>query len=305
MDEDESAALLAALVSELGEQGEASRSPIRVWTMSGVERVGLPGGTQVVFKYAREPFTAEAAVLRALGKQQVPIAKLMASVQWGAHLGMLLEDLGDPIREATQADGVVAAIAAHRALPPAGLPVLDSAALAGLPGRALGSLAELRSRGRWLDSEDLDAVLGAFESVAEGRAKDADLAPFGLCHSEFHPTSLHIGRDGWRLLDWARAFIGPGLLDLASWQGTTGAPDVDALSGLIGDYIEAGGAPEAAMPRGGLPAAVWALGWHRLWAMAWYLEQATTWINDETQDRFVEQVIRRHLREAAGLFGFG
>ncbi|ADP81963.1 phosphotransferase [Pseudofrankia inefficax] len=296
---DDSASLLAALLAEIGEEGEAARSPVRGWAMSGVERVRLPSGGQVIFKYVREPFTGEAGVLRALARQDVPVAGLLASVQRDAHLGMLLQDLGDPEREATDAEGAVGAVVTHGARPPAGLPVLDVAALADLPGRALTSLMELRSRGRWLDTDDLGVLLGVLAAVADQRATGAAVPPFGLCHSEFHPSSLHIGQAGWRLLDWARAFVGPGLLDLASWQGTTGPPDVDALDRLISAYVAAGGAPEATLPRGRVPAAAWALGWHRLWVIEWYLEQATTWIDDPSQDGIVEPVVRRHLKEAA------
>ncbi|MBL7488281.1 phosphotransferase [Frankia sp. AgB1.9] len=295
----DSASLLAALLAEIGEAGEVARSPLRVWAMSGVERVRLPSSGQVIFKYAREPFTGEADVLRALARQDVPVAGLLASVRHGEHLGMLLEDLGDPEREATDAEGAIAAVVAHGAKPPDWLPLLDVAAMADLPGRALTSLMELRSRGRWQDTDDLGVLLGVLATVADDRAADAAMPPFGLCHSEFHPTSLHVGQEGWRLLDWARAVVGPGLIDLASWQGTTGPPDVEALDRLIAAYVAAGGAPEAAKPRGGVPAASWALGWHRLWAVEWYLEQATTWINDPSQDTTVEPVVRRHLKEAA------
>ncbi|SBW26539.1 hypothetical protein FDG2_4959 [Candidatus Protofrankia californiensis] len=75
------------------------------------------------------------------------------------------------------------------------------------------------------------------------------------------------------------------------------------LRDLIRAYVEAGGAAETSRLRAGLPAELWALGWHRLWIIAWYLEQATTWINNPTQDAFVEQVVRRHLREALTCLG--
>jgi hypothetical protein len=61
----------------------------------------------------------------------------------------------------------------------------------------------------------------------------------------------------WRLLDWARAFTGPGLLDLISWQGTTAAPDLDAFRMLLGVYIAAGGPAEVLADRGGLPVEQW------------------------------------------------
>jgi hypothetical protein len=300
---DESASLLAALLTELAAEGRAVRSPIRMWVLSGVERVSLPGGGHAIFKYAREPFTGEADVLDYLNALGMPVPYLVASVRRDGELGMLMEDLGDAVRAATDVDGAAAAVVTHAAPAPGWLPVLDGAALAALPGRALESLAVLRSRDRWVDTTDLDVLLGELDAVAEERALGAEVPPFGLCHSEFHPTSLHLGPDGWRLLDWARAFVGPGLLDLVSWQGTTGPADLDTLRTFMDDYVRAGGASEVAMARGGLPAEAWAMGWHRLWIIDWYLEQATTWINDPSQDEFVAGVVRRHVAEAATCFG--
>jgi len=45
------------------------------------------------------------------------------------------------------------------------------------------------------------------------------------------------------------------------------------VAALIGEYVKAGGPPEAGAPRGGLPAERWALGWHRVWVSDWYAEQ--------------------------------
>ncbi|OHV50402.1 aminoglycoside phosphotransferase family protein [Frankia sp. B2] len=300
---DESEPLLAALMVEMAATGLPARTSIRAWVLSSVERVSIPGGGTAIFKHAREPFTGEADVLQHLQAQGLPIPRILAEVRREHDLGMLLEDLGEPVRDATEADGAAAAVTVHAGTPPAGLTTLDRAALAALPGRARASLDVLRARGRWVDAAGLDKLLERLAGVAFDLADGAETPPFGLCHSEFHPTSVHIGLSGWRLLDWARAFVGPGLLDLASWQGTTGPADLTALQRLIQSYIRAGGTPEAATPRAGLPAAAWAMGWHRLWIISWYLEQATTWINDPSQDPFVESVVRRHLNEAALFLG--
>ena len=91
---------------------------------------------------------------------------------------------------------------------------------------------------------------------------------------------------------------GPGLLDLASWQDTTQAPDLARFALLLAAYLAAGGPVEAAASRGGLPPARWAFGWHRLWIVDWYLQQATTWIADPDQDPLYQRVITRHLTEA-------
>jgi hypothetical protein len=44
-------------------------------------------------------------------------------------------------------------------------------------------------------------------------------------------------------VDLARAFTGPGLLDLASWHGTIAPPDPQAAVRLITAYIKAGNKP--------------------------------------------------------------
>ena len=62
---------------------------------------------------------------------------------------------------------------------------------------------------------------------SDGYRGGARLAPYGLCHSEFHPTSLHVGASGWRLLDWARAFRGPGLIDLWELQLPDGKQEIE------------------------------------------------------------------------------
>ncbi|GAA0285568.1 hypothetical protein GCM10009527_096970 [Actinomadura nitritigenes] len=101
-----------------------------------------------------------------------------------------------------------------------------------------------------------------------------------------------------RILDWARAFTGPGLLDLASWRDTPLPLDVTAIAEMIGAYIAAGGPESAAAERGGLPAEVWAGGWHRVWICEWYLRQRVHWMPDPEADEAIQRVVRRHLTEA-------
>ena len=79
----------------------------------------------------------------------------------------------------------------------------------------------------YLEVQDFLALThlpGHWETISNGSAWSL-VSAFPRCtrvHSEFHPTSLHIGRDGRRLLDFARTFNGPGLLDLASWPPQPG-----------------------------------------------------------------------------------
>jgi hypothetical protein len=148
--------------------------------------------------------------------------------------------------------------------------------------------------------DDAVAAAGALTAAAETRAKDAELAPFGLVHSEFHHTSLHVTDQGMRILDLARAFVGPGLLDLASWSGTVDAPDVESLWDLIDLYRAEGGAPEAAADRGGIDAASWGLGWHRVWVAEWFARQLDLGWAEGAEDAWLN-AITRHLLEAATL----
>jgi hypothetical protein len=273
------------------------REPIRAWALSAVERVHAHSGT-VILKAARQPLTAEGDVLAHVARQGLPVPSLEAAVTTPDETVMVLEDLGAPDRDAALGDAAIAAVSVHQIRPPAGVPVVDRDALAALPTVALERIGQLHATGRWPEPDpDIDA-LARLTAIADTRSEGTDLAPFGFCHSEFHPTSLHITEAGWHVLDLARAFTGPGLLDLASWQGTTEAPDLTGLEELIDAYVAAGGADTAHAKRGGLAAAQWAMGWHRLWAIAWYLEQQTTWIADPDLDDVYRQTIRRHLAEA-------
>lgn len=278
------------------------REPIRVSQLSGVERLHVHdpdiGDTTVIFKYATSPFTTEAAVLQWFQLHGVPVPWIRASDQRDGVLGMLLTDLGPPIREPTIIEAAQAAVAVHQVPPQAGVAVYDADRLAELPNRCIRHLSQLRGAGRWTTTDHFTEQLTRLAGVARSRAAGATVAPCGTCHGEFQPTSVHISSRGWHLLGCARAFTGPGLLDLASWQGTTSAPDSDALDQVIETYITAGGTERTRWTRAGLPPARWALGWHRLRTADWHLEQATTWIPDPTQDPTIQELVRRHFAEA-------
>lgn len=296
MDALDADSLLPPLLKAAGVPAGPIREPIRVWARSGVERLQMAGGGSVVFKYSEEPFDREHLTLTLAARECIPAPRLLAAHTVPGLLGMLLEDLGQPVREAGQDDAARAAVAVHRA-PAIGagwLPRVTESGLAGMPARILARAAKLGLPG------DIADVCAAIVRRARQLAEGTDLPPFGLCHSEFHPTSLHIGARGWRLLDFARAFTGPGLLDLASWQGTTAEPDPVAVAALIDAYISAGGPAETAAARGGLPAQNWALGWHRVTISDWYAEQIERgWARDELS--LWTSTISRHLAEAAAL----
>jgi Phosphotransferase enzyme family len=298
MDATDAAALLPPLLKTAGLDPDPAHEPIRVWARSGVERLRLAGGDSVVFKYAGAPFDREHTALQLAAGAGLPVPVLLAAHAVPGLLGMLLEDLGEPIREADEQDGATAAVALHN-VPVTGarsLPLLDTGGLAGLPARIV-------TRVEQLDLPDgIAAVAAAIGRHAERLAEGTELPPFGFCHSEYHPSSLHISRDGWRLLDLARAFAGPGLLDLASWHGTIAEPRPEEAATLISAYIAAGGQPEAAAPRGGLPAHIWALGWHRVWIADWYAEQIERGWAGNKVDTWTD-AISRHLHEARTLLG--
>lgn len=292
--------LLASLLTITG-QSSAAREEVRVWSISGVERLTFTDGTTAIFKYAKRPFDSEDQALRLAHALGVPVPAVHASAVMDGWLGMLLEDLGAPIREADDLDGAAAAVVLHRTRTASALPVLDQERLRTLPSRALEHLGWLRKADRWQDADDVEDALDRIAHAAEARSAGATVAPFGWVHSEFHPTSLHIGPRGWRLLDFARAFTGPGLLDLASWHGTLHTPDPVRLRVFLDTYVTEGGIPDALAERGGLPAEKWALGWHRMWAVEWFMEQSIRWINDPAKDPAYIKAVLRHLTDVLHL----
>lgn len=286
--------LLPLLLADAGLHEDPKREPLRVWEHSGVERLRVANDASVVFKYAETPFDVEHVALRLAASHGVPVPALRAARTIPGMLGMLLEDLGEPMRAADDRDGARAAVRLHRvAAATPGMVRLDAAALVSLPRRIAGRLQRL-------DRADLVEKARALDAVAASRATGAGLPPFGLCHSEFHPTSLHISDSGWRLLDFARAFIGPGLLDLASWHGTLDDPQPERTLDLMEAYVASGGLRQALAMRGGLDAPSWALGWHRVWVIDWFVEQIERGWAQGAEDSWTI-AISRHLDEACTL----
>ncbi|MEX1255090.1 MAG: phosphotransferase [Dehalococcoidia bacterium] len=286
-----------------GARDYVRREVLWEWPLSRVERVHLDRGKSLVVKRSRRPMIDEGRILRHLGRSNIPLPKLYLS--WGRDgiLTMVLEDLGPAVREATFQEAASAAVRTHAASPPPRLQVLDAGALAGLPSRTLEALDRLERAGRWQDAAGVRSTLLRLEPVAERLSEGAELPPFGLCHSEFHPLSLHIGSKRIGLVDWARAFVGPGLLDLASYSGTVLTPDPAACRALIEGYVAEGGAPEARAPRAGLPAERWALLWHRVWTAEWFASSCATWMTDTGKDAEYQVTVLRHLEEALDLAG--
>lgn len=289
-----------AVLADLGAPTVLATEPIRIWRLSGVERIILHG-ENVVFKYALAPFTNEHTVLADLNQQGVPVPALRAAAVVDGMLGMILEDLGNPVRDATEHDAAVTAVRLHGAEVPAGLDRLGEQELAALPGQALNYLDRLQIEGRYSGTDDLRNHLTALDRVATQRATGADRPPFGLCHGELHPSAVHIRPAGWRALDFAMALHGPGLLDLAAWSGLRLPPDPPRTRALIERYVHLGGHPEVTADRGGLPAEHWALGWHRVQAAHWLLSCAVNGIDAPDTDNRHLTVLRRQLTGARHL----
>lgn len=293
MDTTEVTAVMNRLLTQYG-ASLAAREEIRVWSRSGVERLHLEGGTSVVFKYAEGPFADEHVALSVAENAGLPVPQRLAAVCIPELLGMLLQDLGPAVREATDREGAALAVRVHQVGDTGGLPTIDGPRLVAMPRRVIDRFGRLGIGGVVLETAHI------LDKLAPERSQGAALEPFGLCHSEWHPTSVHIGATGTHLLDFARAFRGPGLLDLASWHGTIGGPEPGVLTELIESYIAAGGPETAINDRGGLPAARWALGWHRIWAADWFTHQmAIGWANGA--EEVWTTAISRHLTEAAHL----
>jgi Phosphotransferase enzyme family len=275
------------------------REEIRVWSLSGVERLFLTDAGTAILKYAVEVFANEPRILRHAADHGTPVPALWADLtQDDGSTVMVMEDLGPQIRETDLGDAARAAVAVHECPPFPSAPVLNADGLADLPRRALRWLDALQEDGRWSEAQELRRDLRRLQQVARRRASGAQIPPFGMCHSEFHPTSIHIGEGGrLTVMDWARAYTGPGLLDLVSWQGTPKSLDLDAVSELITAYVAAGGPQEAMADRGGLPAHVWAGGWDKLWIIEWFLESTFRW-GDPADDQATAQAVGVHLAEA-------
>ena len=177
------------------------------WPLSRVERLTVPGHPSVVVKRSRSPLTDEGCVLEALSESAIPLPEVYLSHADGGLLTLLMEDLGPSAREPNEAEAAAYAVLVHSARPPAGLEQLGSDGLRGLVVDTRDGIESLASSGRW--KESAGRMLGLsdrLDGVATALSEAAEVPPFGLCHSEFHPTSLHVGTFKTALVDWACFF---------------------------------------------------------------------------------------------------
>lgn len=112
----------------------------------------------------------------------------------GEWVGMLMDDLGTPARDADDLDGVAAAVMLHAARPADDLPRLDGAGLAALPGRALEHLRRLRKAGRWTECDDIETMLGKLSAVADARVRGRRSTRSGGSTPSSAPRAFTSGR---------------------------------------------------------------------------------------------------------------
>ena len=280
----------------------ATRDVLSDWQLSRVERIAVSGHPSVILKRSRSPLTDEGRNLEVLRGSAIPLPEVYLAYVEADSLTLLMEDLGPATRQPNKDEAAAYAVVVHSTPPHEGLPRLDSEGLWNLLIDTRDGIESLASSGRWIESADrLLGLLDRLDGAATALSEAAEIPPFGLCHSEFHPTSLHLGTLKTALVDWAKAYVGPGLLDLASWfQNGPLPPEPAACRSLILSYVDAGGPAEASDRRGGLDAEYWALFWNRLWGVEWYVRSCNTWsTEDRSQDPAWQQAVERHLHDGA------
>ena len=296
--------LNADTLRELVRKATTARNVIRRetlsdWQLSRVERVYLDDGSTIILKRSKSPLVDEGRVLSGLRDSDIPVPSLHLAHLEGDVLTLVMEDAGPPKRQPTVSDAAEMAVRIHATPPPAGLSVLHREALLAFPVKMRQGIDELASSGRWGRTHHMFILLTGIEDAAPSLVQGATHPPFGLCHSEFHPTSVPIGTKRTVVIDWAQAYVGPGLLDLASWfQYGARPPTSEQCRSMIDAYAAAGGPEEALEPRGSLPPEDWAPFWNRLWVVEWFVRSCTSWMKDLTQDLVWEDAVERHLREA-------
>ena len=198
--------LLPATLSHAGWPPDTAAELVRqARPYSGVWRLRQPGGGTAIYKEAWKPLDREHGALVYARSMGLPVPQVLAAVQRDDRAGIIMTDLGQPDREATGQDAATIAAALHR-IPAAGA----------LPGdwsrRALAAMpARIAARARKHDLPAAVPELAARLDAIAGRiATAAAIPPVGLCHSEFHPTSVIIQGNQWHTYDLARAFHGPG-----------------------------------------------------------------------------------------------
>ena len=219
----------------------------------------------------------------------------------GEFLTMLMEDLGPAKRESTIEEAGEMAVFMTKTTPPEHLPTEGREFLEHLPQKIMTGIERLVSQGTWTNPDRIFRPVADIAKAAAVLSESAAMRPFGLCHREFHPTSLHIGSKKTALLDWQRAYAGPLLPCLANWFSIVDAPDLKACRRLIKEYVSAGGDVEALDDRNNLRPEVWAFFWQRVGAAEWWITSQAKWQTSDTRDGGWQRAVERAIVDAQWL----
>lgn len=295
--------VLAEHLDGLGLAPDPRRETVRAGSHGGVERLRFPNGLTLIHKYGHTPLAHEAATHRVLQAAGVPVATLHSSEVREQHMTIVMEDLGEAERPATQDEVLALLLQLHAVPTPRGGPSLSEYTMVTLPDRARWHLDRLSDYGRWTNvvgrlTTDLEKV----RKISADRAAGADKEPFGWVHTEFAGRGAHVGRKGVRLIDFARSYAGPVLLDLVSWgDGLDRARPREARA-FLERYVDLGGPASTLDRRAGLAAERWALAWLRVWRVEWYLQQSASRFADPALDPTRQALVLRNLDQALDLF---
>ncbi len=269
--------------------------------LSRVERVTLDGGSSYIAKRGTYLVTDEARTIQALRGSPIPVAEIYVADAEGESLTMLMEDLGPAKREPSIDEAAEMAVLMTKTTPADHLPTEGRETLEQLPQRILTGIERLVSQGIWSNPDRIRRPVNDVAKAAPALSASAEAPPFGLCHREYNPTSLHIGTRKTALLDWQRAYVGPLLPCLANWFWIVDAPNLKACRRLIKEYVAAGGDPEALDDRSDLRPEVWAFFWQRVAAAEWWIRSQVNWRTSDTRDGGWQRAVERAIVDAQWL----
>jgi hypothetical protein len=278
-----------------------AREVLRSTGFSHVERITLDGGSSYIAKRGTLIATDEARTIYALRGSPIPMAEMYVADTDGEFLTMVMEDLGPAKRVPTLEEAGEMAVLMTRTEPPDHLPTEGREFLEQLPQKIKAGIERLVSQGTWTNPDRIRRPVADIAKAAPGLSSSAEMPPFGLCHSSYHPTSLHIGARKTALLDWQRSYVGPLLPCLANWFSIPDAPDLKACRRLIKEYVSAGGDPEALDDRNNLRPEVWAFFWQRVGAAEWWITSQAKWQTSDTRDGGWQRAVERVIVDAQWL----
>jgi Ser/Thr protein kinase RdoA (MazF antagonist) len=165
----------------------------------------------------------EGAVLADLAEAGLPVARPHGTVTVDGRSGIILERIDGPplleVLKASSTDEVQQLARRFAALQ------LEFNAI------TVGDLPDLVPRLRAeVETSVTDAALRADILALLAELDDGG---HGVCHYDFHPSNVLVGRDGWVVIDWLTAAAGPAAADLARtlvlWGQRSTEPSVSFL----------------------------------------------------------------------------